>query len=69
MRTLTGRQPHPVITRAAAQGQPGPVIDIFALGLTHGLIALALWRLVWRDDLDGEMAAKPPPQGGVGRDA
>ena len=45
------------------------MIDIFALGLTHGLIALALWRLVWRDDLDGEAAAKPPLDGGGGRDA
>jgi len=30
------------------------MIDIFALAVSHGLIALALWRLVWRDDLDGE---------------
>ena len=37
------------------------MIDIFALAVSHGLIALALWRLVWRDDLDGEAPAKPSP--------
>ena len=36
------------------------MIDIFALALTHGLIALALWRLVMRDDLDGEQTEAPP---------
>ena len=45
------------------------MIDIFALGVTHGLIALALWRLVWRDDLNGETPLKPPADGGVSRDA
>jgi hypothetical protein len=53
----------------AAQGQPGTVIDIFALAVTHGLIALALWRLVWRDDLNGETAAKPPLDRGASGDA
>jgi hypothetical protein len=28
------------------------MIDLFALGLSQGLIALAAWRLLWRDDLD-----------------
>lgn len=28
------------------------MIDLFTLALTHGLIALALWRLLFRDDLD-----------------
>jgi hypothetical protein len=28
------------------------MIDLFALGVSHGLIALAAWRLLWRDDLD-----------------
>jgi hypothetical protein len=37
------------------------VIDIFALGVSHGLILLALWRLVWRADLDGDPA--PSEQG------
>ena len=45
------------------------MIDIFALAVTHGLIALALWRLVWRDDLNGEIAPKPPRDGGGGGDA
>ena len=45
------------------------MIDIFALALSHGLIALALWRLVWRDDLNGETAAKPPLDRGASADA
>ena len=28
------------------------MIDYFALALGHGLLAIALLRLVWRDDLD-----------------
>jgi hypothetical protein len=28
------------------------MIDTFALALAHGLIALAVWRLVFRMDLD-----------------
>jgi hypothetical protein len=30
------------------------MIDYFALALTHGLIALALWRLLQRGELDVE---------------
>jgi hypothetical protein len=45
------------------------VIDIFALALSHGLIALALWRLVWRDDLDGDAPPKPPLNKGASPDA
>ncbi|WP_374411774.1 hypothetical protein [Novosphingobium colocasiae] len=36
------------------------MIDILALAISHGLLALAVWRLMWRDDLyydDG-----PPPR-------
>ncbi|HTM96825.1 MAG TPA: hypothetical protein VL100_13570 [Croceibacterium sp.] len=29
------------------------MIDLFALGLTHALLALAAWRLMGRADLDG----------------
>ena len=32
------------------------MIDLFALALTHGLLALAAWRLVLRPDLDREPA-------------
>ena len=35
------------------------MIDIFALALTHGLMFLALWRMAFRDDLDGEATEKP----------
>jgi hypothetical protein len=34
------------------------VIDNFALGLTHGLMLLAAWRLLSRPDLDDDDA--PP---------
>lgn len=33
------------------------MIDSFALALSHGLLLLAAWRLLWRDDLDDEAAA------------
>jgi hypothetical protein len=37
------------------------VIDILTLALTHGLMAIAVWRLLWRDDLgrDPEDLAAP----------
>jgi hypothetical protein len=35
------------------------LIDIFTLALTHSLIALALWRLLFRPELDVENAAPP----------
>jgi hypothetical protein len=37
------------------------MIDNFAILLTHGLMLLAAWRLLKRDDLDREDA--PPAQG------
>ena len=42
------------------------MIDYFAIALTHGLIALACWRLLTRPDLDddslgSEPAARPRP--------
>ena len=46
------------------------MIDLFTLALTHGLMALALWRMLFRPDLDldeGEARPaarawhKPPP--------
>lgn len=30
------------------------MVDYFAIGLTHLLMALAAWRLLLRGDLDGE---------------
>jgi hypothetical protein len=35
------------------------MIDNFALAVTHGLLLLAAWRLLWRPDLDDDDA--PPP--------
>jgi hypothetical protein len=42
------------------------MIDNFALALSHGLLMLAAWRLLFRPDLDDENAPEPPPsaQGG-----
>lgn len=30
------------------------MVDYFALGLIHALLALAAVRLLWRDDLDSD---------------
>jgi hypothetical protein len=47
------------------------MIDNFALAISHGLLLLAAWRLMWRRDLDVE--APPPlapkPEGFVRRPA
>jgi hypothetical protein len=43
------------------------VIDIFTTVLTHGLIALAALRLLWRDDLDREDLPAPDAKGDEGR--
>jgi hypothetical protein len=36
------------------------LIDLFTLALTHSLIAVALWRLLFRPELDVEDAGIPP---------
>jgi hypothetical protein len=36
------------------------MIDILTLALTHGLMALALWRLLSRADLDDDGAVPRP---------
>jgi hypothetical protein len=36
------------------------MIDNFALALSHGLLILAAWRLVFRADLDDDCAAPGP---------
>lgn len=43
------------------------MIDNFALALTHALMLIAAWRLLWRPDLDDDCAAPPPPQKRQGR--
>lgn len=40
------------------------MIDNFALALTHGLMLVALWRLLSRRDLDDDTAS---PDAGEGR--
>lgn len=37
------------------------MIDNFSLGLTHALLLLAAWRLVFRADLDCEPPPPPDP--------
>lgn len=37
------------------------MIDNFALVLSHGLLLLAAWRLMFRPDLDDDDAPAPPP--------
>jgi hypothetical protein len=39
------------------------MIDLFSLGLSHGLILLAAWRLLKRDDLDRDDIVPPEPNG------
>ena len=36
------------------------MIDIFALAIAHGLMLIGIWRLVMRDDLDGEKPGDGP---------
>ncbi len=43
----------PAISHA---GKTRRMIDYFALALGHGLLAIVLLRLVWRDDLDVDPA-------------
>lgn len=38
------------------------MIDNFALALTHGLLVLGIWRLLQRNDLDGEAPQAEPPE-------
>lgn len=38
---------------------PVRVIDNFSLALTHGLLLLVAWRLLFRADLDREPRAQP----------
>jgi|TARA_R110001606_G_scaffold94125_2_gene208824 hypothetical protein len=35
------------------------MIDNFSIALTHGLLLIAAWRLVHRDDLDVEAPPEP----------
>jgi hypothetical protein len=34
------------------------MVDNFSIGLTHVLMAIALWRLLHRDDLDREVSPR-----------
>lgn len=34
------------------------MVDNFSIGLTHVLLGIALWRLLYRDDLDREVSPR-----------
>lgn len=34
------------------------MVDNFSIALTHVLMAIALWRLLYRDDLDHEVSPR-----------
>ena len=36
----------------------GGMVDNFSIGLTHLLLAIAMWRLLYRDDLDHEVSPR-----------
>jgi len=44
------------------------MIDNFALGLSHGLMLLAAWRLLSRPDLDDDDAAPVPKRSWFAKD-
>ena len=44
------------------------MIDNFALGLSHGLMLLAAWRLLSRPDLDDDGAPPVPRRGWFAKD-
>ena len=37
------------------------MVDILSLAVTHGLMAIALWRLLARDDLGDDPGEAPEP--------
>jgi hypothetical protein len=43
------------------------MIDNFALGLTHGLMLLAAWRLLARPELDDDDMNSAPRRGWLGK--
>tara|TARA_R110000824_G_scaffold279485_1_gene467687 strand:- start:213 stop:389 length:177 start_codon:yes stop_codon:yes gene_type:complete len=40
----------------------GQMVDNFSIALTHGLLLIAAWRLMHRDDLDVEEPPEPDPE-------
>lgn len=43
------------------------MIDLFSLGLSHGLMLLAAWRLLARPDLDDDRAGPTPAPARFGK--
>ncbi len=41
------------------------MVDILALAISHGLLLVAAWRLLWRADLDSEEAEAARPKRGA----
>lgn len=59
MTCLTPRQPDRVKSEFDGPGN-SPLINYFTIALTHGLLALAILRLLQRDDLDTDEAPARP---------
>jgi hypothetical protein len=59
---LTPRQLRFATRRWQALRTRGPMIDNFALGLSHGLMLLAAWLLLRRPDLDHEPGPRDRPE-------
>jgi hypothetical protein len=57
------------MTAHAARRRGTRLIDLATLALTHGLMLLALLRLLWRDDLDAEEGGPPKRRPWLERDA
>ena len=38
------------------------MIDNLGLAVSHGLIIIAVWRLMWRPDLNDDNAVPPPAE-------
>jgi hypothetical protein len=45
------------------------MVDYFALAVSHGLLALAAWRLMFRGDLDRDPPGETSDEGAVGKTA
>lgn len=43
---------------ASESGRYSVMVDNFSIALSHVLMAIALWRLLYRDDLDHEVSPR-----------
>ncbi len=43
------------------------MVDYFSLAISHGVLILAFWRLLWRDDLNSDPEPESPADGEDGQ--